>query len=173
MNKIKRLFRYDYPVHFILLITNWLPDSIIFLRLRGTLVRPFLGHCGTNLRLGRNLTFYNPSKIQIGKDVYIAQGCWLCAGEIIHIDDEVLIGPYTVIVSTNHSRLGNSYRYGESSDKPIHIGKGSWIAAHCTIIAGANIADGCLIGSNSSMQSITKPNELWAGNPASQRKTFS
>jgi hypothetical protein len=51
--------------------TNWLPDNLIFLRLRGKLASPFFKSCGKRIGLGRNLTFYNPSIISIGNDDYI------------------------------------------------------------------------------------------------------
>ena len=59
-----------------LLFTNWLPDNVIFINLRGRLARPFFKKCGKNLGIGRNVCFYNPSKMEIGTNVYIAYGCW-------------------------------------------------------------------------------------------------
>ncbi|MCO5259133.1 MAG: hypothetical protein M9916_03230 [Crocinitomicaceae bacterium] len=57
MTNLIRLLRYDWPLHFVLLLTNWLPDNVVFLRLRGYLAHFFFLSCGKNLRLGRNLTF--------------------------------------------------------------------------------------------------------------------
>jgi hypothetical protein len=59
-------------LHFVLLVTNWLPDNVVFLRFRGFLAGFFLNGSCKNLRLGRNVTFYNPSKIFISDNVYIA-----------------------------------------------------------------------------------------------------
>ena len=36
-------------------------------RCPGKMARPFFKKCGKNLGIGRNVTFYNPSKIEIGK----------------------------------------------------------------------------------------------------------
>lgn len=145
MNKIIRLLRFDWPLHFVLLLTNWLPDNVLFLRIRGAIARPFFSSCGKNLRLGRNLTFYNPSKIIIGCNVYLAYGSWFMAGEVISINDEVLIGPYCVIVSSNHQATNNSFRYGTSEILPITISKGCWVGAHVTLTAGTFLGDGCLV----------------------------
>jgi len=86
MNKLYRLLRYDIPMHFILLLTNWLPDNVIFIRLRGSLARPFFNHCGKRLGIGRNVVFYNPSNISIGNDVYIAYGNWFSSSFGVIID---------------------------------------------------------------------------------------
>ena len=63
-------------LHFVLLFTNWLPDNVIFLRFRGFLANFFLMGTCKNLRIGRNVTFYNPSKIYIDDDE-IAAPDWL------------------------------------------------------------------------------------------------
>ena len=173
MKNLHRLLRYDLPLHFSLLLTNWLPDNVFFLRLRGALARPFLGRCGGNLRLGRNVTFYNPSSISLGRDIYVAQGTWFMAGETIMVGDEVLIGPYCVIVSANHTRKGHSFRFGKALHAPICIGCGCWLAAHVTVTAGSSIGNGCLIAANSVIRGTIPDDSVAAGVPARVVKTFS
>lgn len=149
MNKLYRLLRYDWPLHFILLLTNGLPDNVVFLRLRGALVRPFLGQCGQDLRLGRDLTFYNPRQIRLGSHVYIARGCWFSAGAPLFIGNEVLFGPYCLVSSQNHTKDGQSFRFGNSVEKEITVGSGSWIAGHVSLTAGSQVGTGCLVGAGS------------------------
>lgn len=145
MNKISRLLRYDWPLHFVLFFTNWLPDNVIFLRLRGWLASHFLGACGNDLRIGRNVTFYNPSQVHFGKNIYIAYGCWFNAGAEIKLEDEVQVGPYCVIVSSDHTISGYSFRYSEPSRLPIHIGVGSWLGSHVVVTSGSRIGEGSAI----------------------------
>lgn len=173
MNKLTRLFRHDLPLHFVLLFTNWLPDNVPFLKLRGWLASHFLGSCGSGLELGRNITFYNPSQIHIGNNVYIAYGCWFMAEEAIRLEDEVLFGPFCVIVSSNHTRGRNgSFRFTAPDSAPIHVGFGSWIAAHVTLTAGAIVGHGSLIAAGA-VVTMTIPNaSLAAGQPAKVLKTF-
>ena len=172
LNKVLRLLRYDWPLHFILLVTNWLPDNVVFINLRGRLASLFLGSCGKRLGLGRNITFYNPRKIHIGSDVYIAKGCWSSAASDIEIKDEVLFGPYVCVVSANHTFLNKSYRYGNPDCAPIVIGKGSWIGAHSTVLKGISIGDGSLIGSNSVVTRDTKVFSVNAGVPAKEIRLY-
>ena len=166
MNKIKRLFRYDLPLHFVLFITNWLPDNVIFIRLRGWLATPFFMTCGKRLGIGRNVTFYNSKNIIIGDDVYIAKGCWFNAGSIITICSEVMFGPYCVVVTSKHTFYSNSYRFGKSINNPINIGFGSWIAAHVTIVGGVNIMEGVLVAANSVVNKSIESHTVVAGSPA-------
>lgn len=167
MKYLSTYLRYDWPLHFVLLLTNWLPDNVIFLRLRGWLAHFFFGACGRNLRLGRRLTFINPKQISFGDNVYIAYGCWISAGEKVHLDHEVMLGPYCVITSINHQKAADSYRYGEDEVMPILIGQGSWVAAHCVITAGSNIGKGCLVAANAVVPKGEVPdNAMVGGTPA-------
>lgn len=166
LTRIYRIFRYDWPLHFVLIFTNWLPDNSIFLRLRGFLVTPFWGKCGRNLKLQHNITFYNPMKIRIGSNVRIAYGTRFLAGGEIVLGDEVIVGPYCVIVSSSHSRRGQSFRDGEITFEPVYVGRGAWIAAHVTVIAGSKIGNGTLIAANSVVRGDIPDNVLAAGQPA-------
>lgn len=165
-SKLYRLLRFDWPLHFVLLFTNWLPDNVVFLRLRGWLTSPFFGKCGKDLRLGRGIVFYNASRIQIGSHVYIAKGCWFSAGDPIKISDEVMFGPNVVVASSNHTMENGSFRYGKATGAAIVIGKGSWIGANCTITSGTIICEGVLVGANSVAKGQFAARSFYAGNPA-------
>lgn len=172
MKKLYRLLRYDWPVHFMLRLTNVLPDNVVFFRLRGALVRPFLGACGANLRLGRNITLYNPANIHLGNNIYIAYGGWFMAGEVITVGDEVLFGPYCVVVSSNHTRVNRSFRYGPPKLEPITIGKGSWIGAGVTLTAGTVIGQGSVVAAGAVVCREIPSDVLAGGVPACVIKTI-
>jgi hypothetical protein len=42
LKKLYRLQRFDWPLHFVLLFTNWLPDNVFFMNLRGFFASFFL-----------------------------------------------------------------------------------------------------------------------------------
>lgn len=167
MNKVFRLMRFDWPLHLVLLITNWLPDNVVLMKFRGSLARYFFLSAGKGLQIGRNVTFYNPSKIVIGQNVYFAYGVWLCANETIRIGNNVLFGPYSVVVTSNHSLRNGAYALGpQVKVLPVTIGSGAWIGAHSTILSGLNIADSTLVGANSLLNCDTEPLSIYGGVPA-------
>src|SRR5206468_2119067 len=96
-----------------------------------------------------NVTFYNASEITLGADVYVAYGCWFSAGEEIRIGNEVILGPYCVLVSADHSRQRRSYRHGPLVSAPIVIGDGCWLAANVTVTAGLSVGNGSLLAAGS------------------------
>lgn len=166
MNKLAKQLRYDWPLHFLLFFTNWLPDNVFFLRVRGALIRPFFGKCGQDLRVGRNVQFHNPELITLGDHVYLAYGSSIMAVDLIRIDDEVMLSPYCVIVSGNHTSIGGSYRYGPAILAPIIINKGSWIASHVVVTAGCTIGENCLIAANAVVVQDIPANVIAGGIPA-------
>lgn len=170
MNKFYRLLRYDWPLHFVLLFTNWLPDNVFFIRLRGYLARPFFKQCGKKLGIGRNVVFYEPAKIEFGNWVYIAYGCWFSAGFGVKIEDEVMFGPYNVITTSNHTRKNKSFRFGYPKGDRLVFKKGSWIGANCTILPGSVIGEGAVIGANTVVAGAVPDNCVFAGNPGEVKK---
>jgi maltose O-acetyltransferase len=172
MLKLKRLVRYDLPLHFILFFTNWLPDNVFFIRLRGKLASPFFNTCGKRLGIGRNVTFYNSSQISIGNDVYIALGCWFSASGQVTIADEVLFGPYIIVASSNHTRKDGSFRFGLPKNIPIFFKKGCWLGGHCTVLAGSIVGEGTVVSANSVIKGDLKAHSLYAGHPAQLKKSL-
>lgn len=165
MHRFFTLLRYDLPLHIVLISLNWLPDLVSIMRFRGFCASAFFGYCGRDFRLGRSVTFYNPSKIRIGSSVYIAYGNWLSAGADIVIEDEVLIGPKSIFASANHTKLEGSFRYGRPILKPITIKRGSWVAGNCSILAGSEIGEGSVIGASTVVRENVPPHVLFVGNP--------
>lgn len=89
--------------------------------------------------------------IKIGNGSVVGVGNWFQgSGEII-VEDNVIIGPYVAIVSTNHQY--------ENTEIPIslqpltlgkvHIKEGVWIGAHCTIAQNVTIGKHAIIAANS------------------------
>jgi len=166
MKRLLYYLRYDWPLHFVMLLTSWLPNNAIFFRIRGLLSRPFLGSCGENLSLGRNVTFYNASNINLGTDVYIAIGCVFLANDEITIEDEVIMGPYCVLASGNHTTKNKSFRFGGIALGPITIKKGCWLGTHVVISAGNCVDTGSLIAAGSVVTSNIPKYSLAGGVPA-------
>jgi acetyltransferase-like isoleucine patch superfamily enzyme len=173
MNKYARLIRYDLPLFMVLSLCSILPDNVIFLRVRGFLAGLFLGSCGRDFRCGRHVVFYNPVNIHLGDHVYIAYGCWINGGDRITIDDEVLLGPYCVLAPSNHTRIGQSFRYGPPDSGPIHIGKGSWLGAQVVVLRDVRIGSGSVVAANTTVRADVPDNVVF-GRPetASVLKTL-
>jgi acetyltransferase-like isoleucine patch superfamily enzyme len=152
--------------HFISVATSWLPDLRPVLRFRGFLLRPSFKSCAGNLQVARNVTVNFTSRVEIGSDVFLGTGCWLHAGGGIVLEDEVQLGPYAVLVTGDHTQIEGSYRFGPRRLAPIHICRGSWVAAHATVTKGVIIGSGALIAANSVVTHNIPPMTIAGGVPA-------
>lgn len=126
------------------------PEDSRGCRIRGLIHYPFLGKCGKNFQVGIGAKLEHLQKIEIGNDVYIGHGCWISGirGGIT-LQDQVMIGPQVKIISSNHTPIKNSFRFGPGIGSHITVGKGTWIAANVVITAGVNIGECCLIAAGS------------------------
>jgi len=166
LKQIYYQLRHAIPLWFVQMLTNWLPENRITIRLRGVLVKPFLGKCGKKFQLARGVTFLNSSGIEIGDNVYIATGCWVDGIGGLIIEDEVELSPYVVMATSSHCFKNNSVRFGGSKVGSITIGKGCWIASHAVIAAGAIVGSGTIIGANSVVSGSIPQNIFAGGVPA-------
>lgn len=155
------------------LITSWLPDNKVTIRLRGILVSPFIKQCGKGFTLASGVTINGPQGLHVGNHVYFAKGTWINAKAGIYIEDRVLFGPNVVISSAQHVFANGSFATGQNIFKPITIKEGSWLAANVTVKCGVVIGKGNLIASNSSVVRDTPDFHLIAGVPAEAIKPIS
>lgn len=158
--------RYNWPVHFALLFTNWLPDNVFCYAFRGWLIRKLLAKCGSRLLVGRNVTIQNPAKVFLGSNVYLGYGtCFQGSDEII-IGDRVLVAPNCFFVSDDHVRVAHSYRNNNIKPSPILIEHDSWLGAHVIVTAGSKIGSGVCVAAGAVVHGDFPNDVLIGGVPA-------
>ncbi|OYT89681.1 MAG: acetyltransferase [Burkholderiales bacterium PBB6] len=126
-----------------------------------TLDRPDLGFAGT---------------IRIGNRVNIEQGVHIVAHCDIQIDDQVSVAPYCVILDVAHPaddpvaiKIGAMLT---NHPTKVHIGAGTLLGAHCTILPNVTIGKGCIIGANSVVNRDIPEYSIAAGAPARVISSF-
>ena len=166
LRALRTWLRFDVPLWFVRLVTGWWPDFGPFPRMRGALSAPFIARCGRGFAIGRDVTLLAADRLSIGDRVYLAKGTWLNAFGGVSIDDEVMVGPYVVIASSNHGFRDGSCRFGGTHPAPVHIGRGSWLGSHVVVAAGVSIGRGNLVGANAVVTKATPDNVFVGGIPA-------
>lgn len=106
--------------------------------------------------------------IKIGNNCYIANGSWLGGRGVIRIGRDVIIGPNTVLISSNRNYKNLSSPYHKEAEIPgvIEIGNHVWIGANATILPNVTIGMGSVIGAGSVVTKDIPPNSLYCGVPA-------
>jgi maltose O-acetyltransferase len=122
----------------------FIPDGPSGDRMRGKLYQPFLKEYGDNFKVATAAFIFNPNGLSVGHHVYIGFGTYLGQGDIT-LDNQVLIGNFASITASNHLRKDGSYRFGGYEAKEVCIGRGTWLAAHSSVMAGVKVGEGCVV----------------------------
>jgi acetyltransferase-like isoleucine patch superfamily enzyme len=147
-------------------LTSGLPEFTPILKLRGALVRPCFLRCGRNLQIGSGTIINYPNRVAIGNDVFMANRCWIQGIGGVVLEDEAILGPGTVLATSNHTRLRGSFRFGPGDHGRITIGAGTWTGAYAVVTKGVTIGRGCAVGANAVVTQDVQDNALVGGVPA-------
>lgn len=152
----------------------------------------YIGKSSKSLKVTGKVFFENGS-LSIGKNVIIYPGVMFSGNGHVSIGDNVKIGKDTIIYANKNGgvTIGNNTiiaaqcyiidsNHGSSADelistqllesKHIEIGNDVWIGANATIIMGAKILDGAIIGAKSLVNSTIDRNAIAFGCPAKTKK---
>lgn len=165
----KRLFNFFYYhilLHFLLLITELLPNLKVSNRIRGYLIKPFFKKCGKNFQIARGVTINMIRNIEIGDDVYIAHSVWINGAGGLKIDNNVIISPMAVVTTTKHAYIDGKVSNVEAELDSVYIGEGTWVSSNSVVAKGVNIGRGCIIGSCSSVTKSIPDYSFAGGVPA-------
>jgi maltose O-acetyltransferase len=138
---VLRMLKYAWFI-LVMKLTGFLPDFTPIMRLRGFLLRPCFRRCGRNFQICSHAMIVCSANVAIGEDVYIAYGSWVQGYGGVTLEDQVMLGPYTILASSNHSRMDGSYRFGHPQPAPIVLKRGSWTAGHVVVTAGVTVGSG-------------------------------
>ncbi len=92
------------------------------MRLRGRLYGLAMASCGKRFEVANDVRILGLETITIGDDVYFAPGVVLLAGQAIEVESEVMLAHKVLVTDGNHSKLGESYRFGPRMNEPVSIG---------------------------------------------------
>lgn len=102
--------------------------------------------------------------ITVGKNVFINAGCKFQDQGGIFIDDGALIGHGVVLATLNHDLAPEKRQALHPA--PIHIGKGVWIGANATVLAGVTIGDHAVVAAGAVVTKDVPARGIVGGVPA-------
>ncbi len=125
-------------------------------------------NCSPDVRVLSNVIIYYPSRLTIGRGTGIACSCQLNAGGELHIGEDVLIGPGTMIWTQNHVyRSGDSpIRFQGTERAKVTIEDDVWIGAGAIIVPGVTVSQGTVVAAGAVVTKTTEPYSVVAGSPA-------
>ena len=160
-----RTLRIDLGIAAFGLLANTIAGSELVPRV---LRIPLLRAAG--IRVGRAHVWpgvvFGHRKIRIGAMAVINRGCFLDSYGGIDIGDQVQLGFQVSLLTATHEIGPAERRCGYGYSEPITIGRGSWIGARATVLAGVTIGAGCVIAAGAVVTEDCEPNGVYAGVPA-------
>jgi maltose O-acetyltransferase len=151
----------------------FLPDHPIFMRMRGKFYSLFMKSCGKNFQISSSATLNSLSGLVFGENVYIAYNTILI-GIDINIQNDVIIGPNSLISGSDHVFDGESFRTTPSKQAAVLIEKGSWIGGNCSITSGSTLPAQSILAAGSVLtKKFTDSKTIYGGIPAKKIKKIS
>ncbi|GJG89221.1 hypothetical protein tb265_44020 [Gemmatimonadetes bacterium T265] len=102
--------------------------------------------------------------LDIGDRVTIGHGVGITAHAGVHVGDDVVVGPFAMILDTDFHVVGDHDARPECT--PIRIGNGVTIGAHVTVLRGSVIGDGASVAPGSVVAGHVPAGARVSGNPA-------
>ena len=119
-------------------------------------------------RLPKSSTIMPPMEIdrakvmEVGENVFINHGFTCMASGGVIIEDGVMIGPETAIITANHDFTNLDIL----QFKPITVKKGAWIGARVILLPGITVGEGAVVASGAVVTKDVAPRTIVGGNPA-------
>ncbi|MBC1575631.1 acyltransferase [Listeria booriae] len=140
------LAKWTFSVFNVLPMPNRLLFGRIIRHIKNQMAQSFFGSCAKNSNLRPKLKLRHPKNIHLGKRSSIGDNARIIATAPVHIGDDVLMAPDVVILTDTHCIIGREKILDSgTTKKPVFIGNDVWIGTRVTILAGAEIPDGCVV----------------------------
>lgn len=110
---------------------------------------------------GSLISALNSGEIRLGSNVFINRNCYIVSHKNITIEDNVIIGPNTIILDHDHKFSTEGIVKNEYKKEKVEIGHDTWIGANCVILKGTNIGANCVIGAGSIVNCDIKDNSIF------------
>lgn len=106
--------------------------------------------------------------LKVGRGFSPNSGALIDARGGIEIGDHVMVGPYAVIVSSNHAHHQTDAPMATLNHvmAPVKIGNDVWIGAHAVIRGGITIGDGVVISAGAVVTKDVADYQIVGGVPA-------
>lgn len=134
----------------------------------------------TNVKIGNNVKIYNDVKfwgngpIVIGNNVKIGDYTMIYSSINggVYIGDDTIIAAKAYIIDMDHGVSKNKLiSTQEPIVSPVHIGKDCWLGESVTVLKGATIGDGCVVGAKSLVNKDIDNYKIVVGIPAKEIKS--
>lgn len=137
-------------------------------KLRSKLYTMLMAEAGKDIYIFPPFFCPSPEGIRIGSNINISQNCHIGGQGGVTIGNFVMIGPNSVIASSNHgfSRGDIPMVRQKPVPSPITIEDDVWLGANVVVLPGVTIRQGAIVGSGAVVSEDVPAYAIVVGNPA-------
>ena len=125
--------------------------------------------CGPGAAISPDVSFGNPERIVIGKNVSIGSRCHIWAGPSrgrIVIGDDCLFGPEVMLTAANYRfDDGSPVTRQKMNEADIVLGRDVWLGTRVIVLPGVTIGDGAIVGAGSVVTKSVPLGAIVVGQP--------
>jgi acetyltransferase-like isoleucine patch superfamily enzyme len=123
---------------------------------------------GSHCEVRRDVTLTVTGRLSVGSRVMLGSGMLVMCDERLTIEQDAIIGSYTVISDTTHRRTApdEPVHHSPMRTAPTRIGRNVQIGVHVAVSLGVDVGDQAFIGANSVVTSDVPAGWLAVGSPA-------
>ncbi len=137
-------------------------------KLKIILLRFFGAQIGEGVVLKPGINVKYPWNLQIGSYSWIGENAWLDSLAPINIGSNVCISQGAYVCTGNHDWADPAFGL---IVEPVTIEDGAWVGARATVLPGVTMAIQSVIAAGSVISKDTWPYQIYSGNPAVAVKT--
>lgn len=155
-----RLIRFLWLIFSIVVFQNRLVFSYGF---KVLILRVFGATIGQGVVIKPCVNIKYPWNLKIGDNTWIGEECWLDSLVLIDIGDNVCVSQGSYLCTGNHD-WGRS-NFGLQT-KSIVLENGVWVGAKSILLPGVVMMKNSMVTAGAVLSSATKKNGIYSGNPA-------
>lgn len=129
-------------------------------------IKALFGSTGEQVYIQPNFNCDNGKNIHVGADFLTNYNVTILDIAPVHIGDNCMIGPNTLITTVGHPLSPKGRREKRAYGKPVTIGSDVWIGGNCTILPGVTIGNNVVVAAGAVVTKDVPDDCVVAGVPA-------
>lgn len=123
-------------------------------------------HFSGKTKIGVGARIMVSGELKLGEHFDITGDATLICAKKISIGNNTMIAWQTLLMDTDQHAVYNKNNKCINKNKEIILGNNVWIGAKCVILKGVTLADGSIVGANTTVtKSFSQKNSIILGNP--------
>ena len=126
---------------------------------------------GCEIDDGTTIAVYDRGRLELGPAAFVGHGCTVAARSSVKVGAGTFLAELVSIRDHDHT-VGEPPSSGAMSIEPVVVGSDVWIGAKVTVLRGARIGDGCVVGANAVVRGEIPSRSVCVGMPARVVRTI-